>query len=78
VRRTTVQRLGEEGIAASGDTGESDPMQAIEDALMTFPADRIVVFTHAESRQAYREQVDDAEIRERFGLPVDHAPISAR
>ncbi|MBV9003400.1 MAG: hypothetical protein JO181_01995 [Solirubrobacterales bacterium] len=78
VRRDTVEQLGEEGIAASGDTGESDPMQAIEDALMTFPADRIVVFTHAESRQAYREQVDDAEIRERFGLPVDHAPISAR
>ncbi|MBV9800865.1 MAG: hypothetical protein JO039_22650 [Solirubrobacterales bacterium] len=78
VRRTTVQRLGEEGIAASGDTGESDPMQAIEDALMTFPADRIVLFTHPDSRQAYREEVDDTEIRERFGLPVDHAPVSAR
>ncbi len=77
VRRTTVQRLGEEGIAASGDTGESDPMQAIEDALMTFPADRIVLFTHPDSRQSYREEVDDAEIRERFGLPVDRASVSA-
>lgn len=77
VRRTSVQRLGEEGIAASGDTGESDPMQAIEDALMTFPADRIVLFTHPGSRQSYREEVDDAEIRERFGLPVDRASVSA-
>jgi hypothetical protein len=75
VRRATVQRLGQEGIAASGDTGESDPMQAIEDALMTFPADRIVLFTHPDSREAYREDLDDEEIRQRFGLPVDHAPV---
>jgi hypothetical protein len=30
-----------------GDTGESDPLLAIEDALRTFPADQIVLFTHA-------------------------------
>jgi hypothetical protein len=76
VRRETVERLGSEGVGASGDTGESDPLDAIEDALQTFPADRIVVFTHSGDEQRYREDVDEAEIRERFGLPVDRALLS--
>jgi hypothetical protein len=76
VRRTTVQRLGESGVAASGDTGEADPLQAINDALSTFPADRIVLFTHPDSGQRYREDVDQRDVRERFGLPVDHVTVT--
>jgi hypothetical protein len=77
VRRESVERLGAEGVAASGDTGESDPLAAIEDALQTFEADRIVLFTHPESDQRYREDLDEGEIEGRFGLPVDHALLSA-
>ena len=44
----TVERLEEEGIDAAGDTGESEPAVALQDALATFPADRIVVFSHPE------------------------------
>jgi hypothetical protein len=77
VRRESVERLGEEGVAASGDTGESDPLEAIQDALQTFPADRIVLFTHPEEQQQYREDVDEDEIRERFDLRVDRAVRSA-
>jgi hypothetical protein len=77
VRRETVERLGEEGIPASGDTGESDPMTAIQDALMTFEADRIVVFTHSGDDQDYREDLDAGEIEQRFGLPVDRATVSS-
>ena len=77
VRRRTVEQLGGEGVAASGDTGESDPMIAIQDALQSFPADRIVLFTHRGDEQEYREDVDPAEIEERFGLPVDHTTLSA-
>jgi hypothetical protein len=75
VRRQSVDRLGQVGVAASGDTGESDPFEAIEDALGTFPADRIVLFVHPDSGQRYREDVDIAEIEERFGLPVDRATV---
>src|SRR5579884_829528 len=71
VRRATVERLGAEGVPASGDTGESDPMLAIEDALQTFPADRIVLFAHRDEQQRYHEDVDAGEIEERFGVPVD-------
>lgn len=75
VRRTTVKRLDEEGVPASGDTGESDPLDAIQDTLASFPADRIVLFTHPDSERRYREDVDPSEIEERFGLPVDQATV---
>lgn len=76
VQRETLQRLGSEGVPASGDTGESNPLIAIQDALQTFPADRIVVFTHRGDDQLYREDVDIAEIEQRFGVPVDRAGLS--
>jgi hypothetical protein len=75
VRRATVENLDEEGVPASGDTGESDPLDAIQDALQTFPADRIVLFTHPDSERRYREDIDPSEVEGRFGLPVDQATI---
>lgn len=76
VRAETVERLGQEGVPASGDTGESDPEQAIQDALQTFPADRILVFTHPEAERRYREDLDPAELQGRFGVPVELALAS--
>ena len=70
-QQETVERLEEAGVDAAGDTGESEPAVAIEDALATFPADRIVVFSHPDLD--YREELPDAE--ERFGVPVTHAQI---
>jgi hypothetical protein len=75
VRRETIQQLGDSGVAATGDTGESDPVTAIEDALTTFPAERIVLFTHADSDQHYREDIDVNELKERLGVPVVHASV---
>jgi hypothetical protein len=77
IRRESVEQLGAQGVPASGDTGEADPLDAIEDALKTFDADRIVLFTHPKSEQRYREDVDEAEIAERFGRPVDRAQVTA-
>lgn len=46
-------------------------------ALRTFPADRIVVFTHEPGERDYREDGGlPAEIRERFGIPVDAGTIT--
>ena len=71
----TVERLEEAGVDAAGDTGESEPAQAIEDALATFPADRIVIFSHAGEKD-YREDEGLADAEQRFGVPVTHAEIS--
>ncbi len=71
----TLERLGDAGISARADTGEGDPLEAAQDALRTFPADRIVIFSHPGDEQRYREDVDDSELRERFGIPVDRAAV---
>ena len=71
----TVERLEESGVDAAGDTGESEPAVAIQDALATFAADRIVVFTHTGEKD-YREDEGLADAEERFGVPVTHALIS--
>jgi hypothetical protein len=71
----TVERLEEEGIDAAGDTGESEPAVAIQDALATFAADRILIFSHPESDRDYREDDGLSDAEERFGVPVTHAVI---
>jgi hypothetical protein len=55
--------LAEQGEVV-GEAGDFDPAQAVEDALRTFPAERIVVA----GDKARREQL--AALR-RFGLPVE-------
>jgi nucleotide-binding universal stress UspA family protein len=72
----TVERLEEQGVDAAGDTGESEPAVALQDALATFPADRIVVFSHPDGERDYREDEGLADAEERFGIPVTHALIA--
>ncbi len=71
----TVERLEEEGVDAAGDTGDAEPALAIQDALATFKADRIVVFSHPEGDRDYREDDGLAGAEERFGIPLTHAMI---
>jgi len=75
VQEETVERLEEEGIAASGDTGESEPLVALQDALATFEADRIVIFTHPGDEEKYREDELTEEAERRFGIPVVHSQV---
>jgi hypothetical protein len=72
VQRETVENLDDADVWAVGDTGDGDPGAAIADALATFDADRIVVFTRPGSPR-YREGVDAADLQRRFGIPVEHA-----
>ena len=71
----TVERLEEAGIDAAGDTGEAEAAVALQDALATFPADRILVFSHPDGDKDYREDEGLADAEERFGIPVTHAVI---
>ena len=75
VQEETVERLDEAGVDAAGDTGESDPLLAIQDALQTFDADEIVLFTHSGGSQNWLEEglVEDA--KERFEAPVRHLVV---
>jgi hypothetical protein len=71
----TVERLEEAGVDAAGDTGESEPAVALQDALATFPADRIVVFSRPEGQRDYREDKGITEVEVRYSIPVTHAEI---
>ncbi len=74
----TVGELRSEGVSAHGDTGEADPLQAVQDALATFSADRVLLFVRPEEEARYRERdvLDDAE--RRLGVPVTAATLAAR
>jgi hypothetical protein len=75
VQEETVARLDEGGLDAAGDTGEADPLLAIQDALQTFPADEIVLFTHRGEERSWLEEGVVEEARERFDVPVTHMVI---
>jgi hypothetical protein len=70
VQEETVERLEGGGVNAAGETGESEPLLALHDALTTFEADRIVIFAHTEEQRKYREADLAGEIQRRFGIPV--------
>lgn len=71
----SVARLRDEGIDAEGETGESDPVLALEDALATFPADRIVIVRHPAGEESYLEDDVVDQARERLGVPVLAAEV---
>ena len=73
VQRETTEGLDDAGLDARGDTGEGDPVEAVEDALATFPAERILIFTRPSSEQRHDEGIDAEALEQRFGLPVEQA-----
>jgi hypothetical protein len=48
--RRCLEVLEGAGIEANGLVGDADPLRAIADALHGFPADELVIATHAETR----------------------------
>ena len=70
-----VARLARAGIAAEGTIGDPDPLQAIEDALRSFPADSLVIATHPKGRSHWlaRNLLERAD--ERFDLPITHVVV---
>jgi hypothetical protein len=66
----TAAALRESGAQARATTGESEPLLALQDALATFEADRVVVFVRDEDAARYREDDVVGEAQRRFGVPV--------
>ena len=71
----TLRKLREAGISARGEVGESDPLQAIEDALRTFGPDEVIISTHPEGRSHWLEQGIVEKARERFAVPITHVVV---
>ena len=67
----SVAALTQASGRVRGEVGESEPLLALQDALATFPAERILVFTRAGDEQRYKEDDVVGEAQRRFGVPVD-------
>ncbi len=65
VAKESVDRLEEEGVQAHGETGESDPLLALQDALATFEAENIVLVTHPDGELNWLEDGVVDQVRER-------------
>ena len=63
------------GIQASGEIGDGDPIQAIEDAVRTFRPDELIVSTHPLGKSHWLERGVVEKARERFALPVTHVVV---
>jgi hypothetical protein len=81
-RAAAAERLGASldamraaGMTATGEIGDSDPVQAIDDALRTFAPDEIVISTHPEGRSNWLERGVVDHARERFDVPLTHVVV---
>jgi hypothetical protein len=71
----SLGRLAEAGVDARGEVGDSEPLQAIEDALRTFGPDEIIISTHPEGRSNWLEKGVVSGARERFAVPITHVVV---
>jgi hypothetical protein len=70
VAREAEEAVEPEARHVEAEVGDSDPVQAIEDALRTFPAEEIVLVTRSDDEAGWLEKDADAEVSERFGIPL--------
>jgi GABA permease len=68
----TLGVLRSEGLDATGHVGDMVPLAAIEDALVTFPADMIVISTHPIERSRWLKKDLVESCRKKFARPVVH------
>ena len=73
----SLARLRDAGVAARGEIGDGDPLQALEDALRVFPADEVIVSTHPPGRSHWLEQGVVEQARVRFDVPVTHVVVES-
>ena len=69
---TWIERLQLTVASVQGTVGDADPLQAIADALPTFPADEIVIAGQSGGSKGLADELV-SRARRRFGLPVGRA-----
>ena len=74
---TSLERLAAAGVPVRGGLGDTDPLQAIDDAMRTFTLDEVVIATHPFGRSNWLEHGLVAQARERFRVPITHIEVGA-
>jgi hypothetical protein len=70
-----LDALDRDGFRATGDIGDGDPVQALEDGLRVFGADEVIVSTHPPGRSHWLERDVVERARERFDVPITHVVV---
>jgi hypothetical protein len=68
--RRTLEELRGAGIEADGEVGDSDPMLAIQDELLEFQPDQVVVVAHRDEDGAFAEKGLLEQVERDLELPV--------
>jgi len=83
-KRAEAQEVADHAAEAVGDMapadaeiGDSDPVQAVEDALREFPADEILMVIGPKDERSWLEQGSVSEAIGRFGVPVKPLVVSS-
>jgi hypothetical protein len=71
----TLSALSAAGIAARGEVGSDDPIEAADDALREFRADAIVFATHPEEEANWKERGVIETAQSRYDLPVTQLTV---
>jgi hypothetical protein len=74
-RAESVRAIEAAGLRARGEVGDCDPNVAIEDALLTFPADEVVISTHPRERSRWLERGVVTRARDEVELPITHVVV---
>jgi hypothetical protein len=70
-----LDALDRDGFTATGDIGDGDPVQAMEDGLRVFGADEVIVSTHPPGRSNWLERDVVRRARERLDVPITHVVV---
>jgi Universal stress protein family len=70
------EAVAPDAAAVDAEVGDTDPTQAIEDALREFPADELVLVTHRDEKAGWLEEGTAEEALEQFNLPVTHLVVN--
>ena len=73
----SLEAAAEAGLRARGQVGDPDPNVALEDALRSFAADEIVIWTHTPDRSPWLEHGVVQRAREEIALPLTHVVIDS-
>jgi len=75
VASEAAESVEPEASRTEAEVGDTDPVQAIEDALRTFPADEVLVVNRPDDDASWLEEDSAQEARERFGVPVTRLTV---
>ncbi len=73
----SVATLAELGLHPRGEVGDADPGRALQDALVSFAADEVIIATHPAERSNWLARGVVEKAQAQFHLPVTHIVVGA-